>query len=170
MAVWMFPMPCACAGLSRRMSGSGRWWPNRRWAFPSSRMSCQKTSEARVMPGSRALCPDGIHSLPAAALCDTRCQSQYCTASTSTGSGCGSATTPGELAEERRRFGVQRLHFLFQREGLVVDPKRTERLYREEHLSLHLRPQGNVPVPCGRACRHLSVLTSNGAWILSVIV
>ena len=83
-----------CAGLRRRTPGSGRWWPNRRWTFPSSRMSCQKTSEARVMPGSRALCPGGIHGLPAAGLCDTRCQSQHCTASSSTGPGCGASPAP----------------------------------------------------------------------------
>lgn len=56
-----------------------------------------------------------------------------------------------ELAEERRRFGVQRLHVLLRREGLVVNHKRTERLYREECLSLRLRPTRKRPcVP--RAC------------------
>lgn len=45
-----------------------------------------------------------------------------------------------ELAEEQRRFGVQRLHILLRREGFVVSHKRTERLYREEGLSLRLRP------------------------------
>ena len=91
---WMFPMPCACAGLKRRTPGLGRWWQSRRWTFLSSRMSCQKTSEARVMQGGRALCPVGVYGLPAAGLCDTRCQSQHCTASSFTGSGCGSAPTP----------------------------------------------------------------------------
>ena len=41
-----------------------------------------------------------------------------------------------ELAEERRRFGYRRLHVLIRREGLQVNRKRVERLYREEHLSL----------------------------------
>ncbi|MBD5646388.1 MAG: IS3 family transposase, partial [Desulfovibrio sp.] len=50
-----------------------------------------------------------------------------------------------ELAEERRRFGVQRLHVLLRREGLVVNHKRTERLYREESLSLRLRPKRKRP-------------------------
>ena len=57
-----------------------------------------------------------------------------------------------ELAEERRRFGVQRLHVLLRREGLVVNHKRTERLYREERLSLRLRPMKKRPcVP--RSCQ-----------------
>jgi putative transposase len=41
-----------------------------------------------------------------------------------------------ELAEQRKRFGSPRLHILLKREGLVVNHKRTERLYREEGLAL----------------------------------
>lgn len=46
-----------------------------------------------------------------------------------------------ELAEERRRFGCPRLYPLLRREGLVVNHKRVERLYREEALSLRLGPK-----------------------------
>jgi putative transposase len=41
-----------------------------------------------------------------------------------------------ELAEKRKRFGSPRLHILLKREGLVINHKRTERLYREEGLAL----------------------------------
>ncbi len=41
-----------------------------------------------------------------------------------------------ELAGQRRRFGSPRLHVLLKREGLVVNHKRTERIYREEGLAL----------------------------------
>jgi len=41
-----------------------------------------------------------------------------------------------ELAAQRRRFGSPRLHVLLKREGLVVNHKRTERIYREEGLAL----------------------------------
>jgi len=41
-----------------------------------------------------------------------------------------------ELAEQRKRFGSPRLHILLKREGLVVNHKKTERLYREEGLAL----------------------------------
>ena len=44
-----------------------------------------------------------------------------------------------ELAEQRRRFGCHRLHVLLKREGLVINHKRTERIYREEGLSLGLK-------------------------------
>jgi len=44
-----------------------------------------------------------------------------------------------ELAEKRRRFGCRRLHVLLKREGLVINRKRTERIYREEKLSLRIR-------------------------------
>ena len=50
-----------------------------------------------------------------------------------------------ELAEERRRFGAPRLHIMLRREGLVQNHKRTERLYREENLSLRLRSRKKRP-------------------------
>lgn len=43
------------------------------------------------------------------------------------------------LAGERRRFGYRRLHVLLRREGLVVNRKKTQRLYREEGLSVRKR-------------------------------
>lgn len=44
-----------------------------------------------------------------------------------------------ELSERRRRFGSPRIHVLLKREGLVVNHKRTERIYAEEGLSLRVR-------------------------------
>jgi putative transposase len=44
-----------------------------------------------------------------------------------------------ELAQIRRRFGCPRLHVLLRREGWAINHKRTERLYRQEGLSLRLR-------------------------------
>jgi putative transposase len=44
-----------------------------------------------------------------------------------------------ELAHQRRRFGCPRIHLLLRREGLVVNHKKTERIYREEGLSLRKR-------------------------------
>ena len=41
-----------------------------------------------------------------------------------------------EPADERKRFGSPRLHIMLRREGLVINHKRTERLYREEGLAL----------------------------------
>ena len=44
-----------------------------------------------------------------------------------------------ELAAERRRLGCPTFHAILHREGLVVNHKRTERLYTEEGLSLRRR-------------------------------
>ncbi len=44
-----------------------------------------------------------------------------------------------ELAYQRRRFGCPRIHLMLRREGLVINHKRTERIYREEGLSLRKR-------------------------------
>ncbi len=44
-----------------------------------------------------------------------------------------------ELSEQRRRFGSPRIHVLLKREGFVVNHKRTERIYKEECLSLRIR-------------------------------
>ncbi len=41
-----------------------------------------------------------------------------------------------ELAGERKRFGSPRLHIMLKREGLVINHKRTERIYSEEGLAL----------------------------------
>ena len=41
-----------------------------------------------------------------------------------------------ELAGERKRFGSPRLHIMLKRENLVVNHKRTERIYKEEGLAL----------------------------------
>ena len=43
------------------------------------------------------------------------------------------------LALERRRFGYRRLHILLCREGLAVNRKKVQRLYREEGLSVRRR-------------------------------
>lgn len=47
-----------------------------------------------------------------------------------------------ELAHERRRFGYRRLHVLLRREGMMINRKKTQRLYREEGLAVRRR--------CGR--------------------
>ena len=44
-----------------------------------------------------------------------------------------------ELAEQRPRWGQPRLHYLLRKEGIVINHKRSERLYREMGLSLQLR-------------------------------
>jgi len=44
-----------------------------------------------------------------------------------------------ELADERKRWGYRRLHYLLRREGFQINHKRTERLYREENLMLRVR-------------------------------
>src|SRR4030043_2378870 len=41
-----------------------------------------------------------------------------------------------ELAGQRKRFGSPRLHIMLKRENLVVNHKRTERIYSEEGLAL----------------------------------
>jgi len=41
-----------------------------------------------------------------------------------------------DLAAERKRYGSPRLHIMLKRAGLVVNHKRTERLYHEEGLAL----------------------------------
>jgi putative transposase len=58
-----------------------------------------------------------------------------------------------ELAAKRIRWGCPRLHVILRREGHVINHKRTERLYREEKLSLKLRKKAKrvselrVPMP-----------------------
>lgn len=43
------------------------------------------------------------------------------------------------LAQERRRFGYRRLHILLRRDGVVINRKKTQGLYREEGLTVRRR-------------------------------
>jgi len=45
----------------------------------------------------------------------------------------------GDLANQRRRFGYRRLHILLRREGVMINRKKTQRLYREEGLAVRRR-------------------------------
>ena len=44
-----------------------------------------------------------------------------------------------ELARERRRFGYRRLHILLRRDGIVINRKKTQRLYTKEGLTVRKR-------------------------------
>src|SRR5207249_2088777 len=49
-----------------------------------------------------------------------------------------------ELALKRHRFGSPRIHVLLRREGVMINHKRTERIYREEGLSLRKRRRRKI--------------------------
>lgn len=49
-----------------------------------------------------------------------------------------------ELAEENRRWGCPMLHRVLKRENLVQNHKKTERLYREEGLSIRRRKKKKI--------------------------
>ena len=44
-----------------------------------------------------------------------------------------------DLAQQRRRFGYRRLHILLRRDGIDINRKKTQRLYREEGLTVRRR-------------------------------
>ena len=44
-----------------------------------------------------------------------------------------------ELAHQRRRFGCRRLYILLRRDGILINRKKTQRLYREEGLTVRRR-------------------------------
>lgn len=50
-----------------------------------------------------------------------------------------------KLADQKKRYGARRLHVLVKKEGLVINHKRTERIYREEHLALRRKPRKKLP-------------------------
>lgn len=50
-----------------------------------------------------------------------------------------------ELAGQHRRFGYLRLHALLRREGLVINRKKTYRLYRTEDLAVRRRRRRRPP-------------------------
>ena len=43
------------------------------------------------------------------------------------------------LAKERRWFGYRRLHILLRRDGVIINRKKTQRLYRDEGFTVRWR-------------------------------
>jgi putative transposase len=72
-----------------------------------------------------------------------------------------------ELAAHRPRFGYRRLHVLLRREGIVVNHKRIERLYREEGLAVRRRTRRSP----GRVLRGRPVAPqrANQPWALDFL-
>lgn len=71
------------------------------------------------------------------------------------------------LAGERRRFGYRRLHVLLRREGHSVNHKKTQRIYREEGLSVRKR-KGRKKARGTRAPL-LSVVMPNARWSVDFV-
>jgi putative transposase len=71
------------------------------------------------------------------------------------------------LAAERRRFGYRRLHILIRREGFVVNRKKTQRLYREEGLSVRRRAGRKRAL--GSRVRRECVTLPNQRWSLDFV-
>ena len=44
-----------------------------------------------------------------------------------------------ELARKRRRLVCRRLHVMLRREGIMINHKKTDRIYKEEKLALRIR-------------------------------
>jgi len=72
-----------------------------------------------------------------------------------------------ELGAERRRFGYRRLHVMLRQEGLVVNRKKTQRLYREEGLSVRCR-RGRKRA-AGTRAPLLTVASPNARWSIDFV-
>ena len=65
-----------------------------------------------------------------------------------------------DIAGERRRWGYRQMHEILRREGIIINHKRTERLYREEGLQLQIRRRKKtaatlrVPLPYPEQVNH----------------
>ena len=71
------------------------------------------------------------------------------------------------LAAERRRFGYRRLHVLIRREGLLVNRKKVQRLYREEKLTV--RRRGGRKRALGTRRPMEAPLFANQRWSLDFV-
>src|SRR3546814_14082723 len=72
-----------------------------------------------------------------------------------------------ELAQQRRRFGYRRLHILLRREGVVINRKKTQRLYSEEKLAVRRR-RNRRRASGARAPAPVLALT-NKRWSLGLV-
>jgi putative transposase len=69
-----------------------------------------------------------------------------------------------ELAQQRRRFGYRRLHILLRRDGIAINRKKTQRLYREEGLTVRRRKGRRRAVGARAPAPRRRFPTSAGAW------
>ena len=72
-----------------------------------------------------------------------------------------------ELAQQRRRFGYRRLHILLRRDGVTINRKKTQRLYREEGLTVRRR-RGRKRAVGARAPAPIAALP-NQRWSLDFV-
>jgi transposase InsO family protein len=72
-----------------------------------------------------------------------------------------------ELAHDRRRFGYRRLHILLRQEGETLNRKKTQRLYREEGLSVRKR-RGRKRATGTRAPL-ITLAVPNARWSLDFV-
>ena len=72
-----------------------------------------------------------------------------------------------DLAHQRRRFGYRRLHILLRRDGIAINRKKTQRLYREEGLTVRRR-KGRKRAVGARAPAPVPVLP-NQRWSLDFV-
>ena len=71
------------------------------------------------------------------------------------------------LAQERRRFGYRRLHILLRRDGVLINRKKTQRLYREEGLTVRRRKGPKRAV--GTRTRPPVLALPNECWSLDFV-
>ena len=71
------------------------------------------------------------------------------------------------LAQERRRFGYRRLHILLRRDGVIINRKKTQRLYREEGLTVRRRKGRKRAV--GTRIRPPVLALPNQCWSLDFV-
>ena len=72
-----------------------------------------------------------------------------------------------DFATEQRRFGYRRLHVLLRHEGHVVSRKKTQRLYREEGLSVRRR-RGRKRATGARASLLIETMP-NARWSIDFV-
>jgi putative transposase len=73
---------------------------------------------------------------------------------------------PG-AAETHRRFGYRRLHVILRRDGHVLNRKRTQRLYREEGLSVRRRRSRKRAI--GTRAPIVTAAMANARWSADVV-
>ncbi len=72
-----------------------------------------------------------------------------------------------ELVQQRRRFGYRRLHILLRPDGIMMNRNKTQRLYREEGLTVRRR-KGRRRAVGARASAPVLALT-NQRWSLDFV-
>ncbi len=116
--------------MRMRTGDSSRLWPSRRWTTRRSRSCCKKILKPRARRVEASYAMEGLGLSERRACLLTGVSPSVYRYEAKRGNDSELRTRMREPAGERKRLGSPRLCIMLKREGLVVNHRRTESIWR----------------------------------------